>query len=261
MNAHMLSIFSLAGATLLAASSPVSPQTAAAPDRQTLIGELVLANRMLANEGVLDGYGHVSVRVPTSPNHYFLSRSKAPAVVTAADITEYDLDSKPVSNTQVAGYIERFIHGEIYRTRRDVMAVVHCHCPDVIPFAATSVPLRPLYHMAGFIGGGVPVFEIRKAAGTTDMLIRTPELGRALVATLGSKPAALMRGHGAVATAASLHLVVGQAYYLNLNARLQLQAIQLGGDKVAYLDPEEAKKAAQDYERSWDFWKSRLPRQ
>jgi HCOMODA/2-hydroxy-3-carboxy-muconic semialdehyde decarboxylase len=105
------------------------------------------------------------------------------------------------------------------------------------------------------------VFDIRKAAGTTDMLVRTPELGRALVKTLGNKPAALMRGHGAVITAASLHLVVGQAYYLNLNARLQLQAIQLGGDRVTYLDPEEAKRAAQDYERSWDFWRSRLPRQ
>ena len=197
MNRHMLSAFSLAGAALLASSGAVSPQTAAAPDRQALINELVVANRILANEGVLDGYGHVSVRVPSSPNHYFLSRSKAPALVTAADITEYDLDSKPVSNTQVAGYIERFIHGEIYRARRDVVAVVHCHCPEVIPFAATSVPLRTLYHMGGFMGPGVPVFEIRKAAGTTDMLVRTPELGRALVATLGNKPAALMRGHGA----------------------------------------------------------------
>jgi ribulose-5-phosphate 4-epimerase/fuculose-1-phosphate aldolase len=261
MNGHMLSIFSLAGAALLASSGAVAPQTAAAPDRQALINELVVANRILANEGVLDGYGHVSVRVPTTTNRYFLSRSKAPALVTSADITEYDLDSKPVSNTQAAGYIERFIHGEIYRARRDVVAVVHCHCPEVLPFAATSVPLRPLYHMGGFIGAGVPVFEIRKAAGTTDMLIRTPELGRALVATLANKPSALMRGHGAVVTAASLHLVAGQAYYLNLNARLQLQAIQLGGDKVTYLDTEEGKKAAQDYERSWDFWKSRLPRQ
>ena len=261
MNGHMLSVFSLASAALVAASGPVSAQTAAVPDRQALIAELVLANRILANEGVLDGYGHVSVRSPTNPNHYFLSRSKAPAVVTAADITEYDLDSRPVSSTQVAGYIERFIHGEIYRARQNVVAVVHCHCPDVIPFAATSVPLRPLYHMGGFIGGGVPVFDIRKGAGITDMLVRTPELGRSLAGTLGNKPAALMRGHGAVIAAPSLHLVAGQAYYLNLNARLQLQAIQLGGDKVTYLDPEEAKKAAQDYERSWDFWKSRLPRQ
>jgi ribulose-5-phosphate 4-epimerase/fuculose-1-phosphate aldolase len=261
MNGHMLSVCWLASAALLAASGPASPQTVAAPDRQALIEEVVLANRILANEGVLDGYGHVSVRSPTSPTHYFLARSKAPALVTAADITEYDLDSRPVSSTQVAGYIERFIHGEIYRARQDVMAIVHCHCPDVIPFAATSVPLRPVYHMASFIGAGVPVFDIRKAAGTTDMLVRTPELGRALAETLGNKAAALMRGHGAVIAAASLHLVVGQAYYLNLNARLQQQAMQLGGNTVTYLDPEEAKKAAQDYERSWDFWKSRMPRQ
>jgi ribulose-5-phosphate 4-epimerase/fuculose-1-phosphate aldolase len=225
---------------------------------QTPIEELVTANRILANEAVLDGYGHVSLRHPANPNHYLLSRSKAPSLVTAADIVEYDLDSAPVSNASVTGYIERFIHREIYRRRPDVMAIVHCHCPDVIPFAATSVPMRPLYHMAFFVGQGVPVFDIRKSAGETDMLIRTPALGRTLAETLGNKSAALMRGHGAVIAATSLHLVVGEAYYLNLNARLQLQAMQLGGNNVVYLDPQEAKSAAQDYERSWDYWKSRL---
>ena len=261
MTTRMVSVCSLVCAALVAFPGGVSAQTAPARDPQAVIDELVVANRILANEGVLDGYGHVSVRSPANPSHYFLSRSRAPAVVTAADIVEYDLDSKPVQSTAAAGYLERFIHGEIYRARPDVMAVVHCHCPDVIPFAVTSVPLRPLYHMAFFVGEGVPVFEIRKAAGTTDMLIRTPELGRALAGTLGSRSAALLRGHGAVIAATSLHLVVGQAYYLNLNARLQLQAIQLGGRDVTYLDAEEAKRAAQDYERSWDSWKSRLPRQ
>ena len=221
--------------------------------------ELVFANRILANEGVLDGYGHVSVRSPSNANRYLLARSTAPALVTAADIVEYDLDSAPVSGSG-AGYIERFIHGEIYRRRADVNSIVHCHCPDVIPFAATSVPMRPLYHMASFIGEGVPVFEIRKIAGMSDMLVRTPALGKALADTLGDKTAALMRGHGAVVAADSLHRVVAEAYYLNLNARLQLQAIQLGGDTVVYLDPQEAKQAAQDYERSWDSWRSRLPR-
>jgi len=219
----------------------------------------VFANRILANEGVLDGYGHVSVRSPSNANRYLLARSTAPALVTAADIVEYDLDSAPVSGSG-AGYIERFIHGEIYRRRADVNSIVHCHCPDVIPFAATSVPMRPLYHMASFIGEGVPVFEIRKIAGMSDMLVRTPALGKALADTLGDKTAALMRGHGAVVAADSLHRVVAEAYYLNLNARLQLQAIQLGGDTVVYLDPQEAKQAAQDYERSWDSWRSRLPR-
>ncbi len=259
MKTRLLRACRLAGAMLLAVAASVSPQTPVAPTRQALIDELVVANHILANEGVLDGYGHVSVRNPANPNHYFLARAGAPALVMAANITEYDLDSKPVTNVSFTGYTERFIHGEIYKARQDVMAVVHCHCPEVIPFGATSVPMQPIYHMGFFIGEGVPVFEIRKAGGTTDMLIRTPELGRAVARTLGDKSAALMRGHGAAVAATSLHLVVGKAYYLNLNARLQLQAMQLGGGKVTYLDPEEAKKAAQDYERSWDFWKSKLP--
>ena len=244
---------------LLAVSTQILPQSPLASVPKTLIEDLVLANHILDNEGVLDGYGHVSVRSPTNPSHYFLARAGAPALVTLSDITEYDLDSKAVSNSSATGYIERFIHGEIYKLRPDVMAVVHCHCSEVIPFADTSVPLQPMHHMGNFIGAGVPVFEIRKAGGETDMLIRTPELGRALAETLESKSAVLMRGHGATIVAPSLHLVVGRAYYLNLNARLQLQAIQLGG-KVTYLDAEESKKAATDYERSWDAWKSKVIR-
>jgi ribulose-5-phosphate 4-epimerase/fuculose-1-phosphate aldolase len=250
----------LAAAALVTAAGSVSRQTPASGlDRKALVDELVVANRILANEGVLDGYGHVSVRSMGDPSRYLLARSMAPALVTAADILEYNLDSVPVGGGSATGYIERFIHSEIYRKRPDVMAIVHCHCPDVIPFAATAVPLRPLFHMSFFIGPGVPVFEIRKAAGTTDMLNRTPELGRALAETLGDKSAALMRGHGAVVAASKLHLVVGEAYFLNLNARLQLQTMQLG-TQVTYLDAEEAKRATQDFERSWDFWKSRLPR-
>ena len=233
---------------------------AAQLDREAFVGELVLANRILANEGVLDGYGHISLRNPGNANHFFLSRSKAPALITSADIVEYDLDSAPVDRGAAAGYIERYIHGEIYRSRPDVKSIVHCHCPDVIPFSTTAVPMRPLYHMAFFIGAGVPVFEIRDAAGSSDMLIRTPALGKTLARTLSDKSAVLMRGHGAVVAAPSLHLAVGEAYYLNLNARLQLQAMQLAGDKVVYLDPTESAKAIQDYERSWDAWKARLPR-
>jgi ribulose-5-phosphate 4-epimerase/fuculose-1-phosphate aldolase len=259
MKPRLLSACRLAAA-LLAVASQVSSQTPAAPSRQAVIDELVVANRILANEGVLDGYGHVSVRSPANPNRYFLARAGAPGLVTAADIVEYDLDSKALTNSSATGYTERFIHGEIYKARPDVKAVVHCHCLEVSPFAATSVPLQPMYHMGYFIGEGVPVFEIRKTAGITDMLISTPQLGRALAQTLGNKSAALMRGHGAAVAADSLRLVVGKAYYLNVNARLQWQAMQLGGGKVTYLDPEEAKKAAQTYERSWDFWKSRLPR-
>ena len=253
---HRLAAVLLALAT---ASAPASSQAPAVPSRQALVEELVTANRILANERVVDGYGHVSVRSPGNANRYFLARAGAPALVTAADIVEYDLDSNPTSGTG-GGYLERFIHGEIYKARPDVQAVVHCHCLDVIPFAAANVPLVPMYHMGYFIGEGVPVFDIRAAAGTTDMLVNSPALGQALARTLGRRSAALMRGHGAVVTADSLHVVVAKAYYLNVNARLQLQAVQLRADGVVALSPEEAKKAVQTYERSWDDWKSRLPR-
>ena len=245
-------------AVLLAVAS-LHSQTPAAPARQALIDDLVVANRILANENVLDGYGHVSVRNPANANRYFLARAGAPALVTANDIVEYDLDSNPASGAG-AGYMERFIHGEIYKARPDVMAVVHCHCLDVIAFAAANVPLKPMYHMGYFIGEGVPVFDIRAAAGVTDMLVSTPALGQSLARVLGRRSAALMRGHGAVVAADSLHVVVAKAYYLNVNARMQLQAMQLHGDGVVGLSPEEAKKAAQTYERSWDAWKARLPR-
>lgn len=249
------------GAVLLGSSvawaqtaKPASKSAAAVTDQ---IGEVVLANRILSMTGVLDAYGHVSVRDQRNPNHYFLARSKPPGVITRADIVEYDLDSKAVDGNDAGGYAERFIHGEIYRARPDVMAVVHSHPLDVIAFGVTGVPLRPLFHMAGFIGDPPPVFEIRNAGGMTDMLIRNPDLGKALAKTLGNRNVVLLRGHGAVTVAPSLHVVVGMAYYLIENAKLQEQAMRLGG-KVTYLDPEEAKKAgSQDgYERAWTLWKA-----
>lgn len=222
---------------------------------QALIDDLVTANHILANEGILDGYGHVSVRDPRNPNHYFLSRSLAPGLVTSADIMEYDLDSKPIGDDR-QGYRERFIHGEIYQARPDVMAIVHDHSPAVIPFSVSSVPLRAISHMAAFIGTGIPVFEIRDVDGMTDMLISTPKRGQALAKVLGNHPAALMRGHGAAVVGSTIKEVVGRAYYLDMNARLQEQAILLGG-KVTYFEPEEAKKTApQDgYVRAWGVWK------
>jgi HCOMODA/2-hydroxy-3-carboxy-muconic semialdehyde decarboxylase len=250
-------------ARLLSAQSPPAPARSN-PSTFAVVEDLVTANHILANEGVLDGYGHVSVRSPGNPNHYFLARAGAPGLVSAADIVEYDLDSNAVQNTSVTGYTERFIHGEIYKARPEIMAVVHCHCSEVIPFADTGVPLQPMHHMGWFIGQGVPVFEIRNAGGETDMLIRTPALGRAVAEALDGKLAVLMRGHGAAIAAPSLHLVVGMSYYLNLNARLQYQAMQLGqvsGKKITPLDADESKKAVQDYERSWDYWKYRLGKQ
>lgn len=197
----------------------------------------------------------MSVRNPANPNHYFLSRSLAPGLVTAADIIEYDLDSNPIGDTRLS-YRERFIHGEIYKARPDVMAIVHDHSAAVIPFSVSSVPLRAISHMAAFIGTGVSVFEIRDVDGMTDMLISDPKRGQALAKVLGSYPAVLMRGHGAAIVGATLKEAVGRAYYLDLNARLQEQAMLLGG-KVTYFEPEEARKTApQDgFVRAWDVWK------
>jgi ribulose-5-phosphate 4-epimerase/fuculose-1-phosphate aldolase len=247
-------------ATVILIGQPQKAFPAGQATNLALVEELVLANHMLANEGVLDGYGHVSMRDPGNPSHFLLARHLAAAVVTASDVILYDLDGKPLkTQSGVVGYTERFIHSEIYRTRPDVNAIVHSHAPDIVPFTVSSVKLRPLSHMAGFLEDGVPVFEIRDTGGMTDMLIRTPTLGKALAQTLGSRPAALLRGHGAVITGPSLHVVVGRAYYMVFNAHAQLQAVSLGGS-IKFLDPEEARKsAAQDgFERAWDSFRRKL---
>jgi ribulose-5-phosphate 4-epimerase/fuculose-1-phosphate aldolase len=241
-------------ALFLAMASVAFGQTK--PSLGEMIDDLVTANHILANEGILDGYGHVSVRDTRNPNHFFLSRSLAPGLVTKGDLIEYDLDGNPVSGDSRQGYRERFIHAEIYRARPDVMSIVHDHSPAVIPFSVSSVPLRAVSHMAAFIGEGVPIFEIRDVDGMTDMLISGPKRGAALAKTLGDHPAVLMRGHGAAIVGATVKEAVGRAYYLDSNAKLQEQAILLGG-KVTYFEPEEAKKTApQDgFERAWNVWK------
>src|SRR5579863_991322 len=237
---------------------PTPAASKSAPAASDQISELVLANHILSMTGVLDAYGHVSVRDQRNPNHFLLARHLPAAVITRADIAEYDADSKALDGNDAGGYAERFIHGEIYRARPDVMAVVHCHPLDVIAFGVTGVPLRPLFHMAGFIGDPPPIFEIRNSGGMTDMLIRNADLGKALAKTLANRNVVLLRGHGAVVVAPSLHVVTGMAYYLIENAKLQEQAMRLGGGKVTYLEPEEAKKAgSQDgFERAWTLWKA-----
>jgi HCOMODA/2-hydroxy-3-carboxy-muconic semialdehyde decarboxylase len=226
-----------------------------------MIEDLVAASRILADQGVVDAYGHVSVRHDRDPNRYLMSRSLAPALVTAADLMEWDLDSVPVDPRGRMGFIERFIHGEIYKARPDVNAIVHNHSPSVIPFGVTSAPLQPLYHMSAFLGGGVPVFDIKTAAGeSTDMLIRTPALGHALAQTLGERPVALLRGHGAVVVGASVQVAVFRSVYTEMNAKLQAQAMALGGS-VTYLDPEEARRAEANVgatiSRPWELWKQK----
>jgi HCOMODA/2-hydroxy-3-carboxy-muconic semialdehyde decarboxylase len=249
----------LAAATLVSAQAPSIATKGPDPAQ---VAELVLANHILAEMGVLDGYGHVSVRDAHNPNRYLLARAIPAATVTAADIYVYDLDSKPIKGNASDSFWERFIHGEVYKARPDVMAVIHSHAPEVIPFTVTSVPLRPMIHMAGFLPQQVKVFDNRPLFGQTDLLIRSPEIGQALAAAMGSDPIILLRGHGVVLAGNSLHVAVGRAYYAALDARTEQQALLLTGgdkDKITFLAPEEAEKAAtQDgFERTWTLWKSR----
>jgi len=242
---------------VIAAAFCLAGNATAQPDPR-LIDDLVAASRVLADLGVVDGFGHVSVRSDKDPNRYFMARSLAPALVGGEDILEYDLDSNAIDAKGRALFLERFIHGEIYKARPDVKAVVHNHAPSLIPFGASSVKLQPIYHMSSFLGAGVPVFEIRDAVGTgSDMLIRDARLGAALARTLGDKPVALMRGHGAVAVGNSIPQVVFRAYYAEMNARLQAEAMRLG--PVTYLTAEEAAAAARTNDgvlpRAWDLWK------
>ena len=247
----------LAASALPAASSLA--QMPAVPDG-TLIEDLVAANRILYDQGVVDGFGHVSARHDKDPNRYLLSRSMAPALVTAGDIMTYDLDSNALDASGRTSYLERFIHGEIYKARPDVMAVVHSHSPAVLPFANTRVPLRPMNHIAGFLGAGPPVFEIRTSAGEgSDMLIRNAELGRALAQGLGANQVLLMRGHGSVAAAQSVRHVVFRAVYTEVNARTAAESLKLG--ETTFLNPQEAAAAMKTndglVERPWALWKQR----
>jgi HCOMODA/2-hydroxy-3-carboxy-muconic semialdehyde decarboxylase len=226
--------------------------------RRELVEDLVVANRILFHQSVLDGFGHVSVRDDGDPGRFLLARSMAAGLVEAGDILEFDLDGAPVDATGRAVFLERFIHSEIYRARADVTAVIHSHSPNLVPFGVTPAKLRPLYHMTGFLGDGVPVFEIRDVAGEdTNLLITDGRLGRALAATLAANPAALMRGHGSVAVGVSLRQAVYRAVYMELNARLQSEAMRLG--PVTYLTPGEARAGAavndRMLERPWELWK------
>ncbi|HUF79647.1 MAG TPA: class II aldolase/adducin family protein [Burkholderiales bacterium] len=241
------------------------PKSAGRPDPR-LIADLVAANRILAMQGVLDGWGHVSVRHDRDPGRYLLSRSLAPELITARDILEFDLDNEPVDARGRSLYSERFIHGEIYKKRPDVVAVAHMHSPPVIPFGVIPVPLKPMYHRAAFIALGVPIFEIRDAAGMTDLLIRNPSLGAALASSIADKPAVLMRGHGATVVAPSLPRLVGRSIFLALNATLQMQAMTISpGGPINFLDPEEARliEAREGYGlgRAWEAWKRKALRQ
>ena len=223
--------------------------------------DLVAAYRILAAHGVIDAYGHVSLRSPRNPERYFIARSLAPELVELQDLIEYDLDSNAVDAKGRESVLERFIHGEIYRARPEVMCVVHNHSPSVIPFSVTGVPMRALYHMASFVGEGLPNFEIRDVRKGTDLLIKDAALGKALAAALAEKPAALMRGHGSVVVGENLPRAVGRSVYLEQSARMQMQALALAGPAgpVTWLDEAEvqASIARQDYARAWPLWRAK----
>ena len=226
---------------------------------EKLLEDLVAANRILAEHGVIDAYGHVSIRSPRDPKRFFLARNIAPETVQAEDILEYGIDGEPVDRARAPDSVtERYIHSEVYRARPEVLAVVHNHSPSVIPFSVTKVPMRALFHMAAFVGEGVPNFEIRKVKKGSDLLVRDPKLGAALAKTLGAKPAALMRGHGSVVVGENLPRAVGRSVYLEMSARMQMQALLLSR-KITYLDAAEVKASApiQDYKRAWPLWRAK----
>ena len=229
-----------------------------------LVDDLVAANRTLARLGVLDAFGHVSVRDPRDPRRYLISRSIAPESVAAADILVLNLDSRTLDpkDDGVLLYRERFIHGEIYKARPDVNAVVHSHSPTVVPFTVTRAKLRPLLHNAGFLGLGTPLFEIRKSMGDgTDLMILTPDLGKDLAKKLGKDAAVvLMRGHGDSVVGPSLPNAVFRAYYTEINARQQLAAITIGGP-INFMTRAEARTSNEAMlrasSRPWALWRKR----
>jgi len=240
------------------AQTPTGPIPGIEPG---LLADIAAGSRILADLGVVDAFGHVSARHPTNPNRFLMSRSLAPALVTASDVMEFDLDGNAIDAAGRTVFLERFIHGEIYKARPDVMAVVHSHSPGVIPFTVSKVPLRPLFHNAVFLGAGAPVWEIRKEFGETDMLVRDSVRGKSLAAVLGDKSVVLMRGHGDVTIGPSVKVAVFRAYYTDVDARLQAQALSLGGE-VNYLTPEEGAKADAVnlvvLDRVWNLWKMRI---
>lgn len=223
--------------------------------------QLVAANRILAHEGVVDAFGHVSLRHPENPDRYLLSQSRAPELVALTDLMEFTLEGDPIDQGRRPMYAERPIHGGVYEARPDVQAVVHNHSPAVIPFGVTGIPLRPIFHLAAIMGEEVPVWDIRDRFGDTNLLVTTMEQGRDLARCVGRGRAALMRGHGCVVAGGSLKEAVMAAIYLQVNARLLLDSLPLG--KVTYLSAGEVEKMSEtqllplSVNRAWEYWSRR----
>jgi HCOMODA/2-hydroxy-3-carboxy-muconic semialdehyde decarboxylase len=263
VNKYFVAVMLVASAVVAGVDQPrataQAPSASGGPVDPALIEDLVAANRILADQEILDAYGHVSIRHPANLNRYLMSRSLAPILVAAGDIMEYDLDSTPIDPKGRTSVVERFIHGEIYKARPDVRAVIHSHSPAVVPFSITKVPLRPVFHQAAFLWVGVPVWDIRSVKDPTasSLLVRNIPVGKSLAAALGNKPVALLRGHGNVVVAQDVQTAVGYAIYTEVNAQLQTAAIGLGGP-ITYISDEEGMgrdKNPGDPNRGWEYWK------
>lgn len=241
-----------------APSSAPEPAPQEKQDKDSLLKDLITANHILQDQGIVDGYGHVSVRNPDNPSHFYISRWLAPDLVTLSDIVELDYDCIPVNGDKRKLYSERWIHAEIYRARPDVKSIVHTHAPTVVLMGVINEPLLPIYHMGGFIGTGLPTFDIRKKFGATNMLINNAEKGKALAETLADKPAAFMRGHGGITVGNSIMHSVGRSVYLKVNSEMHLQA---GNRKIETLSAEEAHEAEagnQEFPKDWDLWSRKV---
>ena len=228
-----------------------------------VLADLAAASRILAAQGVVDGFGHVSMRHPAASQRYLMSRSLAPALVCPEDIVEYDLDSRPVNANGRNSFLERFIHGEVYKARPDVIAVVHSHSPSVVPFGLVRAKMQAMFHNAAFLAAGVPVFDIRDKFGATDMLVGNASKGEALAETLGPKDVVLMRAHGSVACGPSLQTAVFRAVYTEVNARIQHWAAALAaGEPLQGLDAEEGELADVVNQgaglRVWELWRAQI---
>ena len=245
----------------MSTASTSTSTSASTPGRQTLaemLRDLVVGNRILGHQGVVDVYGHLSMRHPDNPGHYFMSCSRAPALVTLEDLMEFKLDGTPIDARGKSMYAERAIHGSIFASRPEVNSVCHNHSAPLIPFGVTGTPLKPIFHIGAVIGSDVPVWDIRTEFGDTNLLVTQPETGRSLAKALGSARVALLRGHGAVVVGRSVREAVYVAIQTQNNAKMQLASQALG--TPIYLNQGEIDAAAKimleplSMERSWGLW-------
>lgn len=228
-------------------------------DLVAAISELVIANRIISHLKLVDSFGHISVRNPENPQRYFMSRARAPGLVTKEDILEFNLDSTAVDLRGLRPYSERFIHGCLYKSRPDVLAICHNHAHELLPLAVTKVAMRPALHSAAVIGNEVPVWDIRDHFGDTNMLVTTNEMGNSLAGAVGKGKAALMRGHGSVIVGKTVQDTVFTAFYLRLNGEVLIKAMSIG-EPITYLSPGEIDRSGELHSeavsqgRAWEEW-------